>query len=53
MSIAPVMIACNICRGKGTVLLHMPLNHCQNYFSIEDICEKCGGSGRIVYNGNF
>jgi len=48
MSIAIIMIPCSRCGGNGTTLRYMPLNQSQKYFRIEDVCDKCGGSGRVA-----
>jgi len=48
MSVAPVVVICSICGGSGAVLRYMPLNECQRYFRIEDTCDRCGGSGRVL-----
>lgn len=49
MSVAPVMVICNKCGGKCDSIVYMPLNHSQRYFSYTDVCDKCGGSGKIAW----
>lgn len=48
MSIEPISISCPVCKGNGNIKRYVPMNHCKNYFQINDICEKCGGSGRVT-----
>lgn len=48
MSNPPIMVPCPRCGESGKIIRYMPLNQTQKYFRIEDICDKCGGRGRIA-----
>jgi hypothetical protein len=52
MSLAPIMLGCPRCNGKP-VFMYLALYHSQRPIRYKNVCERCGGSGRVTYTGNY